>query len=425
MAGIVKDGAPIPSSSLKLSSTTLLRAKSSKKNRRGGSAAVTKGFGAPVASSAGKKGSADVQVDKSKTARAFYEYLESKGAGDNLQRTALGFFSIPLPGKTDKTISLRGLVALKDIKKGDAILDLPYEVAINLGPEGGDPTGPAIDFLRDYCETMKSWQGDAADRGAYYEMLPKFQSFDCLGSTDFFDERALEALQSPLIAEETVQRRAQTEARFNTVIKPAQAGDDNENNPSFPPWIDGFNVTLEHLKWAVWLITSRVLTVQGAPEDSRSYRLLIPYLDMCNHDRKSPHVLTGRAMPGGRLKVVAGVNVRAGDQINICYGAGVAGNDRFIQDYGFLDDSDEAYQLVAQQLLGKIRIQEGANVGKFLPEEDREKALQALRATTMAEDKDALERASGGDDNSSMAVLSATDYRLRLKQALSKYILVP
>jgi hypothetical protein len=65
--------------------------------------------------------------------------------------------------------------------------------------------------------------------------------------------------------------------------------------------------------------------------------LLIPFLDMCNPDCTSPHVLTGRAVPGGELKVVAGSQLKEGNAINICYGGGVAGNDRFIQDYGFLD----------------------------------------------------------------------------------------
>ena len=139
---------------------------------------------------------------------------------------------------------------------------------------------------------------------------------------------------------------------------------------------------------------------------------------MCNHDRRSPHVLTGRAVPGGKLRVVAGATVPAGTPVHICYGGGVAGNDRFVQDYGFLDDNDEGYALVAQELLGKRRIREGSRVGQTVSEADRERSLTALRATTRAQDQEALERETDAQ------IRTAIQYRLGLKKALSKFIVM-
>ena len=224
-----------------------------------------------------------------------------------------------------------------------------------------------------------------------------------MGSTDFFSDEALEALQSPLVVEETLRRRDRSRKRFEELSEP------------FPNWIDGSPLTVHHLQWAVWLITSRVLTVQGDVDEGKSYRLLIPYLDMCNHDRSSKHVLTGRAVRGGSLRVVAGANVKAGEQVNICYGGGVAGNDRFIQDYGFLDPSKEAFDIVAQEIMGKRRIQEGASAGKTVSSVDRDSTLERLRETTIAEDKASPESASDA------AVRSAIEYRLGVKEALSKF----
>ena len=175
---------------------------------------------------------------------------------------------------------------------------------------------------------------------------------------------------------------------------------------------------MEHLQWAVWLITSRVLTVQGDEEDGKSFRLLIPFLDMCNHDRSSSHVLTGRAVPGGELKVVAGGTVKEGDQINICYGGGQVGNDRFVQDYGFLDGDDEAFNMVAKQLLGKRRIVEGIGAGRILSEPDREKSLKLLRSTTIEEDVKLL------DDEVDPGLRAAYMYRLNVKRALAKFIVM-
>ena len=387
-------------------SSFILFAKTSNKKKKkgkgsgGGSAAGVKGFGSVSSSS-----DISVETDRSKEARAFYDYLEQQGAGDNLKRCALGYFLLP---NTD--VSLRGVVAMRDLKKGDVIITIPYEVAINLGPEGEDPTGPALEFLRDYCEVLgnEGSQSKNGKRSDYYKMLPAFKGEDCLGSTDFFSEESLDALQSNTVKEETLKRRERVKRRF-----------EQEVDGNFPAWIDGTPVTKEHLQWAVWLVTSRVLTVQGDAGEGRSYKLLIPFLDMCNHDRTSPHVLTGRAVPSGELKVVAGAAVKAGEQINICYGGGVAGNDRFIQDYGFLDPHKDGFDIVAQQLLGKRRILEGANAGKTMLEADREEAIRLLRSTSTAEDSSLLETASrvGG-------LRSAIEYRLGVKKALSKNIVM-
>jgi hypothetical protein len=362
----------------------------SKRKSSGGSSAALKGFGSAVKNLA-------VPVDNSPTTRAFFQYLDANEAGDNLQRTSLGDFAV------DSDNKIRGAVALKDMKQGDDIINIPYELAINLGPQGQDPTVPAVHLLRSYCEC----HNDSTTQGplAYYKMLPTFQSTDCRGSTDFFSDAALNALQSPLIVEETLQRRELTRQRFETDIAAA--------NSNFPSWIDGSPVTLEHLAWAVWIITSRVLTVQG--DDGQSYRLLIPYLDMCNHDRASKHVLTGRACTGGQLKVVAGSTVKAGTQVTIAYG--VAGNDRFVQDYGFLDRSTpEGFRLVAQQLLGKVRIREGKFMNKLIPEEERDRTLQRLRESTTEQDEELLRTESDPQ------IRLAIEYRLGLKQALSAFI---
>jgi SET domain len=400
---------------IRSNSVALLMAKTTKKKTKkgGGSSAVVglKGFGSvSVSSPSSSKNSVEVEMERSNDARTFYDFLEKSGAGDTLSRCGLGYF----PLGEDGTTKLRGVVALKDMKKGDPIIRIPYETAINLGPEGADPTGPALALLRVYCETVGGDKGPSdttSKKRAYFAMLPPFRGEDCLGSTDFFSDDALNALQTPLVVAETLKRRQRTLARFESEV----AVDE-----SFPTWVDGSPVTVEHLQWAVWLITSRVLTVQGGAEEGMSYRLLIPFLDMCNHDRSSIHVLTGRAVAGGDLKVVAGGVVKAGEQINICYGGGMAGNDRFLQDYGFLDTSggNFAYSMVAQQLLGKRRILEGAGSGRLISEQDREDTLKQLRSTTMEEDTKALE----AETDSSLR--QAYQYRLGIKKALSKFIVM-
>jgi hypothetical protein len=362
-------------------------------------------------------------LDDSVPTRDFYNHCVD---AENLQRTTLAYRWLEAPSSSSSDPPeqqlpprLRGVIATRDIPKGQDIIHIPYERAIRLGLESQDPTIPAMEFLQDYYETIMRQHSNSTDadssppdresKVSYYRMLPTWESKDCLGSTDFFSEKALEQLQSPLIVEETLQRRALVQQRMTTMMV------SQEDSASFPNKHD--EITLPHLQWAVWLITSRVLTVQG--NDGRGYRLLIPYLDMCNHQRESPHILTGRAEPGGRLRVVAGKHVKAGEPIEFCYGGGVAGNDRFLQDYGFLDDHPMAYNIVAQELLGQRRIREGKRAGTTISEVDRERTLQALRTTTRSQDAALLEA------ETDFQIRTAIRYRLELKNALAKYIVMP
>ena len=245
-------------------------------------------------------------------------------------------------------------------------------------------------------------------------MLPPYRGDDCRGSTDFFSDAALEALQFPPIRDETVRRGEQTAARYERDVEPMTQISDNLYR-----WSDGGGgddddnvVTEEHLRWAVWLVTSRVLTVQGEQNTGESYRLMIPLIDMCNHDRGSVHVLTGRAVPGGRLKILAGETVEAGSQVNIPYGGGVAGNDRFIQDYGFLDAADGgfAFDIVAKALLGG-----GGEFGPTLiGQRDRTAALATLKTTTIEQDEAELEGTTERD------VKEALTFRLGVKRSLER-----
>jgi hypothetical protein len=135
----------------------------------------------------------------------FYTFLENNGAGANLKRVALGFFPFT---PDDKDNSLRGVVALKKIPKGDIIIEIPYEAALNLGIENNDPTLPGSILLQEYCQWISGAdlsKMKKRDLGPYLQVLPPFGS-DELGSTDFFSDEALDMLQSPQIKEETLAR---------------------------------------------------------------------------------------------------------------------------------------------------------------------------------------------------------------------------
>jgi hypothetical protein len=316
-------------------------------------------------------------------------------------------------------------------------------MAIDLGRESADPTLPATAFLQKYC----AWRCGSAsvppgdrDRGDYFAMVPAYgcSGSDCLGSADFFSDVALGMLQSPRISEETMARRALVDARYDRDVGPvAQMSSNMYRWEGGGGGEEAIIASRDHLRWASWVITSRVLTVEGSPGSTARNRLLIPLIDMCNHDRDSPHVLTGRAVPGASLKVVAGRDVRAGEAVNIGYGGGVEGNDRFVQDYGFLDaggsgerrrfiggggdDDDgaaaavvasEGYRIVARRILGRGGGGRASRGRMTAAESERE--LEALSATTLEEDEVLLAsgRVVANDER------TALEYRIGVKRAI-------
>ena len=401
------------------------------------SAAGLKGFGAVVTTSSPSSTSTDnnkalqIDIDRSKPTLSFYEssLQQSSIASENFKRTALAYTydGILQPD----TYKLRGVVTTRDIPKGNDLISIPYEMAIDLGPEGNDPTIPALAFLNDYCAVLSNRPTTAIHDESmikrklhYYRMLPTYDSNDCRGCTTFFTEEALHALQCPYIIQETIQCKLQIQERYEQDVLSL-----SPQEPSLM-WIDGATpISIEHLTWAVWIITSRVLTVQTGTSSNNNdvdgdagpvqyRRLLIPYLDMCNHDRTSTHVLTGRATRGGLLRIVAGSTMKMGTPIEICYGGGQSGNDRFLQEYGFLDTNVEAYRMVAMDLLGQKR--RGSSDNSYRSMQDRNDCLQALRTTTIAEDEQLLLNSISTQNSSDPNIPMAIQYRMGVKKALQE-----
>ena len=88
----------------------------------------------------------------------------------------------------------------------------------------------------------------------------------------------------------------------------------------------------------------------------------------------------------------------------------------FSTDYGFLDTSSNgvAYDMVAQQLLGKRRIVEGIGSGRFMSESDRARTLDRLGETSLENDERLLE------ETSDPSLAAAYSYRIGVKKALSR-----
>jgi len=260
----------------------------------------TKGFGArPTGAGSGK-------VLEDPEYESLYEWLRSSPL-TNLRKVGVGDFG-----------GLRGVMALQDIGTGEEIVSIPAEFAVDLGVESADPL---IAARRLVAELHGDEEGEYAP---YWAVLPPPDSPD-LCTPDFFSEKELQMMQWPPLVVETRQRSAQ----LRKVLGAAAPSGDTPNS-----LMSAAGGGMRELRWAVWIVLSRVLTVVD-PIDPAGHKLLIPFLDLFNHDATTKNYLTGRT--DGHLRVVAGAPVRAGEQVFIRYGTEQTSNVEFVGHYGFVD----------------------------------------------------------------------------------------
>lgn len=325
---------------------------------------------APVAEAVAESGAA---VDEAAAWERFVQWITARGG--NLAAVTLG-----------RPHGLRGLVATRDIAEGEAIVEVPLTAAIELADDSAqkDPSAAALTLLRLVREG-----GDAA---AYFDLFPGLSSPEMSTMPDFFSEEELEMLQHPPTAEKARRRRQLCQERAQE-----------------------FGLPVEDVVWALCSVVQRSFTVLS-PIDG-VLRLLLPGIDMFNHDADALHRfrvtwnLHGAFY--GLFKVVAGAPVRKGEEVTICYGGnphrteGCSGecsadvawtNDQYLQRYGFVDTS-----------IGSTMVD-----GRWLASDAAARVREALARSSAQEDKALLRQ--GGLSAGGRAAVS---FRLHLKRALA------
>ena len=266
---------------------------------------------------------------------ALYAWLRSSPS-TNLHKVGVADFG-----------GLRGVMALQDIAAGEEIVGIPASFAVDLGAENSDPLPAAQRLLAVmHSEMAPACDDDDGDddnapqlpsspRAVYWSTLPPPDSPD-LCTPDFFSEKELQMLQWPPLVLQVRQRSARIRAALGAAAPSGAMGVES---------LSAAGGSMRELRWAVWAVLSRVLTVAG-PANAATLgggaasgrKLLIPFLDMFNHRGGTKHYLTGRT--DGMLRVVAGAPVKAGDQIFIQYGVPEStSNEEFVGHYGFCDPS--------------------------------------------------------------------------------------
>mmetsp|Transcript_34577 Transcript_34577/g.79032 ORF Transcript_34577/g.79032 Transcript_34577/m.79032 type:complete len:447 (+) Transcript_34577:73-1413(+) len=281
---------------------------------------------------------------------------------------------------------VRGLMATRDIAEGESIIELPMTAVLEVIDPNSRNQDPAVVAHG----LLKLLEGTEEENAPYFDMFPAVGSADMATMPDFFNDDEISMLQFPSVEEKTRLRKRLCSQKAREL-----------------------DVAEERLRWAVCTVAQRAFTIHS-PVDG-VLRLLLPGIDLFNHDADSFHrlrVLWTLDVFDGLFKVVAGSNITAGEEIRICYGGsphrpdGCGGdcagdiawtNDQYVQRYGFVDRS-----------LGTTMVD-----GKWLVTEDAATVRDALEKTSIAEDEALLD-----SSDLSEAARTAVGFRVHLKRAL-------
>eukprot|EP00929_Paragymnodinium_shiwhaense_P120327 TRINITY_DN92268_c0_g1_i1.p1 TRINITY_DN92268_c0_g1~~TRINITY_DN92268_c0_g1_i1.p1 ORF type:complete len:532 (-),score=139.57 TRINITY_DN92268_c0_g1_i1:330-1844(-) len=286
---------------------------------------------------------------------------------------------------------IRGLVATRDIKEGETIVEVPLGAVVKLSVGLESSTDPSIAALG-LLKVRESGKDDTErDIQPYLDIMPTEDSPEMAVMPDFYAEEDLQKFQHPSLMLKTSRRQQLC----------AQRAAEN-------------NVDVRSVQWAWCTVAQRSFTVESPYEGVM--RVLLPAIDLFNHCAESRHKFRAKwqlaGVSDGAFKVVAGSDVKKGEEVTVCYGGdpyrpeGCGGdchgdvawtNDQYVQRYGMVDKS-----------MGTMMVD-----GKWLVSEAAAPVREALQASTASEDETAL--ASG--DLTPIERL-AVDFRLSLKTAL-------
>lgn len=280
--------------------------------------------------------------DNSESTQRLIQFLKSQNAKGVEQGVAdIGF------GDDGR----RGLFARTKIKKDQIICMVPSDCALALSDpalKGDDaPTFAhgGLNFLKMYKENdqaRKIW-------APYLDTLPARESnFD--PTPDFYSDEEIQLLEFPRLIN-NIRKRKKDIQNLAT-----------ENSVDF-----------DELQLATWLVSSRAFNVQIAEDDNdeaapryddrgqiiikagvgtKSIRVLVPFLDMANHDSVSPNcrfTIIDPEKDDAWFALEATRNIPAGKELRITYRGGIYSSVELLLNYGFVDNQSKVDRIMLRK----------------------------------------------------------------------------
>lgn len=367
------------------------KTKKSNKNRSSGGG----GFGAS------KENPLTHTPDTSETTQRLLQFLKAQKA-KGLDDVEIGY---------SQTSGLRGLFATKNFKKGQYMCQIPSDCALALSdPEKNGEDAPTLahngaNFLSMYWnheQNKQLWS-------PYLDTLPTPNNAKQFSPTpDYFSEDELQLLEFPRLIRQAKERKATIE----TVAK--------ENGIEF-----------DQLQFATWLVASRTFSISisvggsssnkdessdnnndiqydergqvivKAGEPKQSIRVLVPFIDMANHNSDQPNAkltLIDPEKDEAWFALEATRPIKAGKEITIAYGGGIESSAEILLNYGFVPTSNK--------------------IDEFMLQKGGEECITNLDGwtTTLEEDQTMLQMMTSDEDNNE-TLKKILQFRIRLKES--------
>ena len=260
--------------------------------------------------------------DTSTKVQRLYRFLE--------EEECEGFESLAIGWTRQDGHTLRGLFATDSFDKGEYVFAIPFpstllvqdkyldeDSSIDENDTMKEEIGKAVTFLEKFVSNP-FWK-------PYVDCLPAVDdpsSFDA--TPDFWTPTALEQFPVPLLRERNIKK--------SQLVKR-----EAEKSGEF---------TAQKLQWALWILQSRGFTSlkQTKQGGLRERTVLLPLIDMINHDGSDPNVsievIETASYDESFVALQAQRPISNGEQITMRYGTGFETSLELLDKYGFWTKSN-------------------------------------------------------------------------------------
>lgn len=230
--------------------------------------------------------------------------------------------------------SCRGLFCGEEpIKAGEYILAIPLTSSLTISDSLQDPihTYSTNEDVQEAMHFLTSYANDPHWE-PYLNCLPRTNDPNFDATPDFWDPEIVMELQIPSMIKECLDRQQE----ISTVAERT-------------------NTDPAELKWATWIVRSRRFTTvqfisQNEGATSHLRRMLVPFVDMINHDidpnAEVEALLIPNADDESMHAVVATRDIEPGEQVTIGYNDGMATCLDLFERYGFCLAENPADDLI-------------------------------------------------------------------------------
>ncbi|MCD7460730.1 hypothetical protein HAX54_044310 [Datura stramonium] len=223
-----------------------------------------------------------------------------------------------------------GLVAKRDIAKGETVLGVPRRFWINTDTVAGTEIGNVCAGLEPWISLalflLREKRRDDSKWKYYMDVLP-----ECTDSTIYWSEEELSEIQGTQLLSTTLSVKDYVKNEFQKVEEVIR-----RNKQLFP-----FPITLDDFFWAFGMLRSRAFSRVG-----NQNLMLVPFADLANHSAKVTtedhfHEVGG---PAGLFSwdllfsFQSPLKLKAGDQFLVQYGLKKSNADMALG-YGFIEPS--------------------------------------------------------------------------------------